>query len=245
LFSGRYQNIKSKLIKILFKKYNVPNPILILNFKAYKVTAGKKGLALANAAHILSINKGVKLYIAPQITDTSFFSLNTEADILAQHCDPIIEGRGTGKVGIQNLLEIGVKGCLLNHSEYPQSIEEIVFIAKKSSEMGLKTCLCVPEPDFLANFRDAKFDMIAIEPPELIAGQVSVSKAKPQLLLRFFSEIERAHPESLKLCGAGIKNSEDVKIAKTLGADGILVSSGFTLAKDPLLALNSLLDGFF
>ncbi|MEM3370067.1 MAG: triose-phosphate isomerase, partial [Candidatus Micrarchaeia archaeon] len=46
------------------------------------------------------------------------------------------------------------------------------------------------------------------------------------------------------LCGAGIKNSEDVRIAIELGARGILVASGITKAKDPKTATLELIKGF-
>jgi triosephosphate isomerase len=46
------------------------------------------------------------------------------------------------------------------------------------------------------------------------------------------------------LCGAGVKNGEDVRKAKELGAKGILVASGVVKAENPEEAIRDLLEGF-
>jgi len=46
-----------------------------------------------------------------------------------------------------------------------------------------------------------------IEPPELVAGKISVSKAQPKLIEQIGKKLRYPF-----LVGAGIKNAEDVKI---------------------------------
>jgi triosephosphate isomerase len=45
------------------------------------------------------------------------------------------------------------------------------------------------------------------------------------------------------LCGAGIKDHDDVRIAIQLGCEGILVASGITKAENPEAALTDLVKG--
>ncbi|HEX2022586.1 MAG TPA: triose-phosphate isomerase, partial [Candidatus Thermoplasmatota archaeon] len=50
-------------------------------------------------------------------------------------------------------------------------------------------------------------------------------------------------PQTKVLCGAGVKTGKDVRRALELGADGVLLASGVTLAKDPEKAMLDLLEG--
>ena len=83
-------------------------------------------------------------------------------------------------------------------------------------------------------------DWIAYEPPELIGGDVSVSKAQPGVIQRIVSIL----PKKKIVVGAGIKNVEDVKMAVKLGAKGILVSSAVVKSSRPEKVLLQLAEGF-
>ena len=85
-----------------------------------------------------------------------------------------------------------------------------------------------------------KPDYVAIEPPELIGGTTSISEAKPKLI----EETSKASKIINILCGAGIHREEDVRIAKELGADGVLVASGVIKAKNVQREIMNLLRGF-
>jgi triosephosphate isomerase len=87
-------------------------------------------------------------------------------------------------------------------------------------------------------------DYIAVEPPELIGGEVSVSKAKPEVIVDTINDVHEIDETIPVLCGAGVKDREDVRIAMKLGSRGILVASGVTKAKDPKAAILDLLAGF-
>ena len=85
-------------------------------------------------------------------------------------------------------------------------------------------------------FADMGADFIAIEVPELIGGDVSVSTAHPELIVEAVKQIG---PGKV-IVGAGIKTADDVKKALELGAVGVLVSSGIVKAADSLAALREL-----
>ncbi|MCD6502806.1 MAG: triose-phosphate isomerase, partial [Euryarchaeota archaeon] len=83
---------------------------------------------------------------------------------------------------------------------------------------------------------------IAIEPPELIGGDVSVTSAKPEIITRVVEGVSRINKNVRILTGAGIKHKEDVKKAVDLGTDGVLLASGYIKAKDPKKFLTELVS---
>ena len=70
---------------------------------------------------------------------------------------------------------------------------------------------------------------VAVEPPELIGGDVSVSTARPEIITGSVAAVDGVP----LLVGAGIKNGTDVRIAMKLGAVGVLVASGVVKASNP------------
>jgi len=84
---------------------------------------------------------------------------------------------------------------------------------------------------------------IAIEPPELIGGDVSVTTADPRIVQGAVQVVRKASPETLVLCGAGVKTGDDVRAALRLGAHGVLLASGVVKAQDPKEALAGLVAG--
>ncbi|MEM1805090.1 MAG: triose-phosphate isomerase, partial [Nanopusillaceae archaeon] len=87
-------------------------------------------------------------------------------------------------------------------------------------------------------------DYIAIEPPELIGTGISVSKAKPEIIINSVKSIREINNKVKILVGAGISNGEDVKKAIELGVNGVLVSSAVTKAKDFYEKIKELLCSF-
>ena len=81
-----------------------------------------------------------------------------------------------------------------------------------------------------AKFAAMGADFIAIEVPELIGGDVSVSSARPELIAEAVSKIGAGKV----IVGAGIKTGDDVRKAISLGAAGVLVSSGIVKAADQI-----------
>ncbi len=80
-------------------------------------------------------------------------------------------------------------------------------------------------------------DFLVYEPPELVAGKISVSTAKPDLIKDISKKLGCDF-----LVGAGIKNKKDVEIAMKLGARGVAVSSAITKSRNPKQALKKLFE---
>ena len=86
-------------------------------------------------------------------------------------------------------------------------------------------------------------EYIAIEPPELIGGDVSVTTAKPEVVSRAVDRIRAVNPNIVVLCGAGVHTRKDVAKAIELGTSGVLLATGVVKAKDPEGALRDLIKG--
>jgi triosephosphate isomerase len=109
--------------------------------------------------------------------------------------------------------------------------------------VGLFTVVCAESLDraraILGFAAISQPDLIALEPPELIGGDISVSTAQPELIS---AAVEVVGAGRL-LVGAGVKNGMDVAIALRLGASGVLLASGVTKAADPKKVLEDLTSG--
>ncbi|MCL5788293.1 MAG: triose-phosphate isomerase [Candidatus Marsarchaeota archaeon] len=217
---------------------------VIINYKTYPSVAGKEGLRLAIEATSVSREFGIELVVAPNLVDTSLFCQAGGLTVFAQHCDLGNRGNMTGRVTLDSLRTVGAEGLLVNHSEYPQTDSEIEELVMQARQMGLKTCVCVPDSSKLEAYARLCPDYLAVEPPELIGGDVSVSKARPGLLKEAFKAIRSSSKTTAPLCGAGIKTAEDVSVAKKLGGSGVLIASGFVLSDDPISQLANLISGF-
>jgi triosephosphate isomerase len=86
-------------------------------------------------------------------------------------------------------------------------------------------------------------NFVAIEPPELIGGEVSVTTANPKIVSDAVEAIRMISGSVGVLCGAGVKNGRDVAKAMELGTDGVLLASGVVKAKDRRAVLIDLISG--
>ncbi|RLF32039.1 MAG: triose-phosphate isomerase [Candidatus Aenigmatarchaeota archaeon] len=213
-------------------------PIIIVNMKTYLQSIGEKAIKLAKSAAKVSEKTGAEIILAPQLTDLKEVAKIVPA--YSQHIDPIEPGAHTGHVLGESLKDAGATGVIINHSEDVVPFDDIKKNIEKARSLGLTTVVCAPsaiEAEEIAKFSP---DFIAVEPPELIGGDISVSTAKPELIEETVKGVHKVNPNIKVLCGAGVKTGKDVKKAMELGAEGILVASGVVKAEDPEAALMDL-----
>jgi triosephosphate isomerase len=103
--------------------------------------------------------------------------------------------------------------------------------------------VCATDADDAAALAAFAPDLLAVEPPELIGGDVSVTAADPDIVRRSVAAARKVDRDAQLLCGAGVKTGRDVEVALELGTEGVLVASGVVSAKDPGAALAGLLEG--
>lgn len=214
-------------------------PAIIVNFKLYEQATGENALDLAKIHEKVAKETGASLAIAVNPIDLARVVRAVGIPVFAQHIDPIKFGGHTGHISPDLVKEVGAYGTLLNHAEYPIGHETIQKSIERCRDVGLFTVLCVDTPERARDFVKYCPDLIAVEPPELIGGDISVSKAGPEIIENAVKMVG----ENRVLVGAGIRDPEDVTIALSLGAVGVLLASGVTKAKDPYLVLQGLVSG--
>lgn len=214
-------------------------PVIVVNFKTYEHATGKKALELAKIHEEVAQKTGVHFMIAVQPMDLRMIASQVKIPVLAQHFDPVEYGAYTGHLSPHALKEAGAAGSLLNHAEKKLSFD----IIEKSIELARSTdffhIICADSAYAGKALSEFDPDLVAIEPPELIGGDISVSTAQPQLI----SDAVQMIGKGKVLVGAGIKNKEDVLRSLELGAAGVLLASGVTKSMNPRQTLFDLAEG--
>lgn len=218
------------------------SPKIIINFKTYSESSGEKAKQLAIHAEEVHDLSGVDIAIAPQAVDLKAICDVVNIPVYAQHIDPISPGNSTGLYLPEALMEAGINGTLINHSEKPlklAAIDEIIEITKK---YDLTSILCSNNIRTSAACAALNPDFIAIEPPALIASGYAVSQCEPEIVSNTIAAVHEINDSIPVLCGAGITNGDDVKAALDLGAEGVLLASGVVKAEDSKAVLEDLVS---
>ncbi|MDG6220153.1 MAG: triose-phosphate isomerase [Candidatus Thermoplasmatota archaeon] len=208
--------------------------LILVNYKTYEQSMGKKALLLSRELERASKeHPSVQVAVAPCAPDIAAISSQTELKVYGQHIDPVGMGGFTGKIHPLCLKEAGAIGALINHSEDRLLLADIEQLVSMCKEFGMESIVCTNNVSVTRASAALNPDYVAIEPPELIGGDISVSSAKPELVSHSVAEVGGVAPGVKVLCGAGVKNGVDVSKSIELGACGVLLASGVTKAKDP------------
>lgn len=211
-------------------------PVIIVNFKTYESAIGDKALELAKIHDKVAKEMGVSLAIAVNPLDLRMICEVVDIPVFVQHCDPVGFGSFTGWIPPEEVKNIGAYGTLLNHAEH--DVEESVLdkTIDMAKDVGLYTVVCAETPQRGAEIAKFNPHLIAVEPPDLIGGDISVTLADPQIVASAVSLIGTGKT----LVGAGVKTAEDVSKSLELGASGVLLASGVTKADDSYVKLKEL-----
>jgi triosephosphate isomerase len=221
---------------------NLQTPVIIVNFKTYLESTGKRAVELAKQAEKAAKETGANIVVVPQFVDIATIAEAVEIPVFAQHIDPIKPGNCTGHVLAEAVKEAGAVGTLINHSERQLRLIDVDAIIALAKDKGLISCVCANNPSVSAAIAAIHPDITSVEPPELIGTGISVSKAKPEIVTDTVKLVHKIDPKMTILCGAGISTAEDVSIALKLGTRGVLVASGIVKAKDPYSLLCAFAD---
>ncbi|RKX42412.1 MAG: triose-phosphate isomerase [Thermotogae bacterium] len=201
-------------------------PVIILNFKAYEQAIGNNAVKLARQ---ISKVGDERVYVSVQPTDIRIVKEVWE-NTLAQHVDPTGTGARTGWIPVESVIRSGAVGTLINHSEHQLSTEDIKKIIARVRSLTTQgidfgVVSCADTAKRAGEIAALGPDAIAIEPPELIGTNISVSSARPELVEDAVRVVSKYNIPVF--CGAGINKPEDVVRAIELGARGVLVASAF------------------
>jgi len=215
-----------------------------VNFKTYPGALGPGAEKLARLLEDLGHAAGVAVAVAPAMPDLGRVAASVSVPVLAQHVDALDAGAHTGFVPPEALAQAGGWGSLVNHSEHPLRSPVVEATVRRLTDRGLVAVVCAGDVRAARRLAVFRPDYIAVEPPELIGGNRSVSTARPEVVSGTVEAVRRVSPSTLVLCGAGVHARGDVARALELGADGVLVASAVTRSGDPRVAIAELLAGF-
>jgi triosephosphate isomerase len=238
----KQKNTKNTSLYILKNLTMMKKPFILTNCKNYQTAVGENAKKLVEE-HI-NARKNTEQNFAVAINTLDIAEIAklyaVRIPLFAQHCDDASYGSSTGKILPEYLRELGVAGVILNHSENRFSDFTILKnTVENAKNCGLTVVLCAESAEEGTKFSsETNADFIAVEPPELIGGDISVSTAQPELITQ---SVEAIGGEKL-LVGAGIKNGSDVAIAVKNGASGVLLASGVTKSSDPYSVLLDLVS---
>lgn len=218
-------------------------PLVIVNFKAYRQAMGKEGLKLARICEKVSWDTGHAVAVAPSMADLALVAREVQIPVLAQHCNNLPAGSFTGWVPVEAVTAVGATGTLLNHAERRLELSDLEALVRKCEAFGLESVVCSDNLTVARACAALGPRFVAIEPPELIGGKVSVTSAEPKVVSGAVKAIREVNEDVGVLCGAGVKTGEDVAAALKLGTSGVLLASGVVKAKKPQAALEELLTG--
>jgi len=216
--------------------------MIIVNFKTYLESTGKRAVELAKHAERASKETGANIIVVPQFADLTKVAESVEIPVFTQHIDPIKPGNCTGHILAESVMEAGAVGTLINHSEMQLKLADVDAIVRLTREKKLISCVCTSNPSISAAVAYLNPDIISIEPPELIGTGIAVSQAQPEAVTNTIRLVRKVNDEAVILCGAGISRGEDVSVALKLGTHGVLVASGIVKAKDPYSVLRAFAD---
>lgn len=212
---------------------DLKTPAVIVNFKVYTEVEGVSALRLAQTCSKVAEETGIGIAVCPPMIELSRVIDAVGLPVFSQNVDPRKPGSGTGFTTPSSVKAAGAYGSLINHSEHKQPDEDVGSCVDMCKELGLVTCVCADTTDIAARLAAFSPDFIAVEPPELIGGDISVTSANPEIVSRTVDSVKSVDSRIKVLCGAGVKTGDDVRTAIDLGAEGVLLASGVVKAKDP------------
>ena len=217
--------------------------VIVLNVKTYIEATGNKALEIALLMDKISNEVGVNMAIAVQATDISLCAKKVSIPVFAEHIDPIKPGSYTGWTLAEAVKLAGAVGTLINHSEHRVILADLDTCIIRAKELDLDHIVCSNNVETSKAIAAFSPNFVAVEPPELIGGDISVTTADPDIVSNSVDAVKSINNKVKVLCGAGVKNGKDVAKAVELGADGVLLASGVVKAKDKEKVIRDLASG--
>ena len=214
-------------------------PLIVVNFKTYSTAMAEHAETLGKL--MAEVETNARMVAVTSAFDLSSVSSISGLEVWAQHLDPVGQGSHTGWLEPQTAIARGASGTIINHAEHKVSIDQVRDLISMLPD-GFPICACAADVAEARALAELGPTFIAVEPPELIGGDISVTTADPAVVSDTVAAVKEVNPDVRVLCGAGVKNGQDVATAISLGAEGVLLASGVTKARDTASVLSDLVS---
>ena len=221
-------------------RISVSETLVVVNFKTYQEAHGASAVSLARIMEGIETNARLVAAVSP-LDLAQVVQAAPNLEVWCQHIDPIGFGSNTGWINPDTAIHWGATGTLINHAEHKVSLEHVAMLLDQVPE-DFQVCACAADTDEARALAALVPTYVAVEPPELIGGDVSVTSADPGIVSRTADAVRETDERVRVLCGAGVKTGEDVEMAVELGTSGVLLASGVTKAADQEDSLKDLVS---
>ncbi len=216
------------------------DPLVVVNFKTYQTAHGASAEDLARA--MASIETDARMIAAVSAFDLSaVVAAAPNLEVWCQHLDPVGFGSNTGWLHPATAIERGASGALINHAEHKVGLEHVAMLLEQVPD-DFEICACAGDIEEARALAALEPGFVAVEPPELIGGDISVTSADPEIVSGTAQAVMDVSEVVGILCGAGVKSGSDVSKAIHLGTSGVLLASGVTKSDDPTSSLKDLVS---
>ena len=216
--------------------------LIVVNFKTYASAQGEAAVSLAKAmAEVDATTDATMVAVVSAFDLSAVKAAAPNLEVWAQHLDPIGWGSNTGWLHPETAMGHGATGSIINHAEHKVDLGHVETLLAQLPD-DFPVCACAADIDEAKVLAALSPTFIAVEPPELIGGDISVTTADPGIVSGTAEAVKAANPNVRVLCGAGVKNGADVAKAIELGTEGVLLASGVTKASDPAAVLRDLVS---
>ena len=216
--------------------------LIVVNFKTYASAQGDAAVTLAKAMAEVDATTDASMVAVVSAFDLSAVKAAApNLEVWTQHLDPIGWGSNTGWMHPETARGHGATGTIINHAEHKVNLGHVESLLSLLPD-DFPVCACAADIDEAKALAALSPTFIAVEPPELIGGDISVTTADPGIVSGTAEVVKASNPNVRVLCGAGVKNGADVAMAIELGTEGVLLASGVTKAEDPKAVLYDLVS---
>lgn len=220
---------------------SMTKPLIVVNFKTYASASGATAETLAIAMERHSEGPARMVAVVSAFDLEAVRRAAPKLEVWSQHLDPVGQGGFTGWLEPKTAIHRGAQGTIINHAEHKVEMEHVKTLLPQLPD-HFPVCGCAADLDEAKSLAEMGPTFIAVEPPELIGGDVSVTTADPSIVSDTVALVKATNSDVRVLCGAGVKNGQDVATAIRLGAEGVLLASGVTKATDVASVLDDLVS---
>jgi triosephosphate isomerase len=220
---------------------SMTKPLIVVNFKTYASASGATAETLAVAMEAHSNGPARMVAVVSAFDLEAVRRAAPSLEVWSQHLDPVGQGGFTGWLEPKTAIHRGAQGTIINHAEHKVEMDHVQQLLPQLPE-DFPVCGCAADLEEAKSLAEMGPTFIAVEPPELIGGDISVTTADPSIVSDTVAVVKATNPDVRVLCGAGVKNGQDVATAIKLGAEGVLLASGVTKASDVASVLNDLVS---
>ena len=220
---------------------SMTKPLIVVNFKTYASASGATAETLAVAMEANSNGPARMVAVVSAFDLEAVRRVAPSLEVWSQHLDPVGQGGFTGWLEPKTAIHRGAQGTIINHAEHKVEMDHVQRLLPQLPE-DFPVCGCAADLEEAKSLAEMGPTFIAVEPPELIGGDISVTTADPSIVSNTVAVVKATNPDVRVLCGAGVKNGQDVATAIKLGAEGVLLASGVTKASDVASVLNDLVS---